>query len=166
MTQTNRHEMVVKRFAELTTGELYEILKARFAVFVVEQRCFYLDMDDIDPLSIHVFLREGQRVVAYARLFPEREAQALLPPETPPMADDADDCVWHVGRMLTTRRGEGLGRRIMEEVVRTAWAQGATLLRMEAQSHAVGFYERLGFQVCSPEFEEAGIPHVRMQRRR
>lgn len=140
-------KLVVKTFAELTTEELYEILKARFSVFVVEQHCFYLDMDDIDYRSFHVCVCEGRKVVAYGRLFEDEEPNA-----------------WHIGRVLTTKRGVGLGRRLMEAIMQTAYAHGATALRMDAQSHAVGFYEKLGFVVCSDEFDEAGIPHKRMER--
>lgn len=141
--------IIVKTFAELTTEELYEILKARFAVFVEEQRCFYLDMDGVDYQSLHIYLRNGLDVIAYARLFEEEE------PNT-----------WHIGRVLTTIRGKGIGKRIMERVIQTAYQHGATTLRMEAQTHAIGFYEKLGFRVCSDEFDEAGIPHVKMELKR
>lgn len=139
-------DIIVKTFAELTTEELYEILKARFTVFVEEQRCFYLDMDGIDYQSLHIYLRKGHDVIAYARLFQEEE------PDT-----------WHIGRVLTTIRGNGIGKQLMERVIQTAYQHGATTLRMEAQTHAIGFYEKLGFHVCSAEFDEAGIPHVKMK---
>ena len=136
----------IKSFEELTNTELYEIIKARFNVFYIEQRCFYPDLDDIDYDSIHLFMQDGREVIAYARLFPE-----------------ATPGVWHVGRVLTTRRNEGLGRKLMQSVMETAWKQGAVKLCMEAQVQAKGFYEKLGFTVTSEEFEEAGIPHVRME---
>ena len=144
----SRATIHTKTFQELTTTDLYEIQKARFKVFVVEQRCFYLDLDDIDYESIHVFMTEGQKeVAAYGRLFREDQPG-----------------VWHIGRVLTVHRGAGLGRQLMASIIRTASELGATTLRMEAQVHAIGFYEKLGFAVCSDEFEEAGIPHVRMER--
>ncbi|MBP3228302.1 MAG: GNAT family N-acetyltransferase [Bacteroidaceae bacterium] len=138
---------VVRTFQELTVEELYEILSARFRVFVMEQRCFYLDPDGTDYHSLHVFVRPEREVLAYARLFPEPE-----------------EGVWHVGRMLTTQRGQGLGRAVMQTVIQAAQERGATLLRMEAQHHAQGFYERFGFRTRSDVFEEAGIPHIRMER--
>lgn len=138
--------VIIKSFAELTTKELYEILKVRFSVFVIEQRCFYLDMDDIDYRSIHFYIKKGKEVIAYARLFEEEE------PNT-----------WHIGRVLTTIRGKGVGKRLMEKVMLFAYQHGTNTLRMEAQSHATGFYEQLGFSICSDEFDEAGIPHVRME---
>lgn len=152
-------DIIVKTFAELTTLDLYEIFKARFAVFVMEQRCFYLDMDDIDYDAIHIFCKEGNEVIAYARLFPDR----LAPEFEVPRSKDAN--AWHIGRLLTRKRGIGLGRTIIEKVISTAHEQGATLLRMEAQTHAIGLYEKFGFKVISCPFDDAGIEHVEMEKR-
>ena len=145
----DRYEPFAKTFAELTLDELYGILRVRAEVFVVEQRCFYLDPDGIDRDSIHVGLRDGSgALAAYARAFPEPGAPG----------------VWHIGRVLAVRRGAGLGRRVMEEAERAARARGAKLLRMEAQRQAAGFYARLGWRETEPDYDEAGIPHVRMEK--
>ncbi len=142
-------ECFAKPYAELSLDELYEILRVRAEVFVVEQRCHYLDPDGVDRIAIHVGIRDDAgALIAYARLFPE---------EGRPGA-------WHVGRVLAARRGEGLGRRVMEEVERVAVLRGAKLLRMEAQRQAAGFYARLGWRETGPDFDEAGIPHVRMEK--
>ena len=117
----------VKQFNQLETFELYEIFKARFQVFVMEQRCFYLDMDDIDYNSFHIFSLNGRIVNSYARLFQE---------ETP---------------------------SIMKKVIDVALNNNAKELRLDAQIHALGFYEKLGFTTCSEEFVEAGIPHIMMK---
>ncbi len=138
-----------KTYAELSLDELYEILRVRAEVFVVEQRCHYLDPDGVDRIAIHVGIRDDAgALVACARLFPE---------EGKPGA-------WHVGRVLAVRRGEGLGRRVMEEVERVAALRGVRLLRMDAQRQAEGFYARLGWRETGPDFDEAGIPHVRMEK--
>lgn len=136
----------IKSFKALTTKELYEILKARFKVFVIEQRCFYLDMDDVDYNSVHFFMEEKDAVIAYARLFP-----------------DIEYGVANVGRMLTIYRQKGLGRKIMECVIHHAKSTGFKELRLHAQTHAINFYMRLGFQVCSDVFEEAEMPHIKMK---
>ena len=62
-------DLVSKYFTDLTTRELYEILKARFAVFVVEQNCVYQDIDGQDPESLHVFFEDEGRIAAYLRAF-------------------------------------------------------------------------------------------------
>ena len=71
--------------------------------------------------------------------------------------------MWHVGRVLTRTRGEGMGALLMERVKEVALEHGATLLRLEGQARVRGFYEKSGFHVCSDEFDLAGIPHVKME---
>ena len=67
-----------KYFEELTTTELYEILKTRSEIFVVEQNCVYQDLDDKDYESLHVFSREGKRINAYLRVFYKEEHVAQI----------------------------------------------------------------------------------------
>ena len=140
-------KMLVKPFSGLSTTELYEILKARFIVFYTEQNCRYLDMDDIDYTATHIALfRQGQ-VIAYVRLF-----QGDSPEE------------WHLGRMLTIERGQGFGRRIVAQTEEYASSQGAKAVLLHAQTHAVPFYEKMGYTAYGPVFMEADIPHVAMRK--
>lgn len=143
---SNLMELRIKTFEQLSATELYELLKARAQVFVMEQQILYVDMDDIDYKSIHVFLWNNNKVIACARLFQEDNL-----------------AIWHVGRMLTIERGKGYGKWVMQEVIQQAWQQGAIILRMEAQTHAIGFYEQLGFRCIGEKFEEEGILHIRME---
>ncbi len=146
--KTEKIELKIKRFEELTTAEIYEILRARMAVFVVEQRCPYQDIDGVDYASTHFFYEEEGEVMAYLRAFPR----------------DGEPGVFQIGRVLTVRRRRGLGRALMEAALERMKAEGVTeRLVMEAQSHAIGFYEKLGFRVKSDEFLEDGIPHVVME---
>lgn len=139
-------ELKVKTFSELTTGELYEILKARAEIFVVEQNCVYQDLDDRDQSSLHIFFEEKGRVKAYLRAF------AL------------DDQTVQIGRVLTLRHGTGLGGRLLKEGIRQVWERyAADRIYIEAQCYATGFYEREGFRICTEEFLEDGIPHVGME---
>lgn len=66
---------ISKYFTELTTTELYEILKARAEIFVVEQNCIYQDLDDIDYRSLHIFYEDNDKVIAYLRAF-EKDSDA------------------------------------------------------------------------------------------
>ena len=140
-------QMVVKPFSELSTTELYEMLKARFIVFYSEQNCRYLDMDDIDYTATHIALFRHGQVIAYARLF-----QGTTSGE------------WLLGRMLAIERGRGFGRRIVMQAERYASSQGARTILLHAQTHAVPFYEKLGYTAFGPVFMEADIPHVAMQK--
>ena len=137
---------VVKPFEELTTRELYEILKVRAAVFVVEQEICYQDMDDIDFSATHVALWCDNQIVAYSRVFKDEAPGA-----------------WHIGRVLTTQRNKNYGLQVMKEAIKVAKILGAEQIKIEAQSYATGFYEKLGFRICSDEFLIDGIWHKRMQ---
>lgn len=139
------NKIIVKQFDELTTKELYEILRARFEVFVIEQECVYLDIDGVDYRSLHIFCEENGKVVAYLRAF-EKEKDVI-----------------QMGRVLTTKRGIGLGARLLrysiEEIDKHFHPKK---IYIESQTHAIGFYKREGFKVCSDEFMDAGITHVEM----
>ena len=150
----------IRTFADLSTSELYEILKARYAVFTQEQGIIYLDEDDIDYLSTHLFLARGPIVVAYARLFREK-TETVLNKEKPHL--ESNDAIFCIGRMLTTIRHQGFGTRLMHSILAEAKRQGAKTIRLHAQIPAVPFYERFGFQPVGEPFLEADIPHVLME---
>ncbi|MBO7703779.1 MAG: GNAT family N-acetyltransferase [Solobacterium sp.] len=139
-------ELITKPFEELTTAELYEILKARVDVFVVEQNCPYHELDDLDQKSFHSVLRdEAGRLCAYLRFFEREEG------------------VFQIGRVLTLSRGTGCGGCLLHEAVeRLKKMEGVRMIYLEAQTYAAGFYEKEGFQVVSEPFDEDGIPHVVM----
>lgn len=150
----------IRTFADLSTSELYEILKARYAVFTQEQGIIYLDEDDIDYISTHIFLTRGPIVVAYARLFREK-VETVLNKEKPRL--ESNDAIFFIGRMLTTVRHQGFGSRLMHTLLAEAKRQGAKTIRLHAQIPAVPFYERFGFHPVGDIFEEANIPHQLME---
>ena len=136
-----------KSFQELTLDELYELLRIRADVFVVEQDCVYQDLDGDDQASIHLWLTEGDKVVALCRVCPAGTHM-----------DDVS-----IGRVITTVRGKGYGRRMMLEGIKTAVEHfGASRIDIEAQEYARGFYEQVGFRQSSEPFILDGIPHIRM----
>ena len=135
-----------KQFSDLTTKELYEILKARFTVFVGEQHIHYVDEDNIDYLATHFSLRRQGLVLAYARMFPAKEKG-----------------VYTIGRMLTIDRGQGFAKYLMTRIVEEARARKAHKLRLHAQLQAAPFYEHLGFRTVGDIFSEAELPHVLME---
>jgi ElaA protein len=138
-----------RAFAELSVPELYAIVRLRERVFVVEQRCVYLDADGLDPASRHVFATRDGDVVAYLRVLP-------------PGARFAERSI---GRVVIAPevRGTGLGRELMR---RALVAHGDVSIRIAAQAHLEAFYSRLGFLRVSDVFDEDGIPHVEMLRSR
>lgn len=135
-----------KFFSELSTTEVYEILKARVQIFVVEQRCAYQDIDDIDYDSLHIFYKSGEKITAYLRAF-HKDSETV-----------------QLGRVLTVEHGNGLGGELLKEAIRIVKEKlNPKKLYIEAQTYAIGFYEREGFKVTSEEFLEDGIPHVKME---
>lgn len=141
-------ELKAKFFDELTTSELYEILKSRMQVFVVEQNCIYQDMDGIDYEALHIFFEENGAVAAYLRAYREKDEPGTV----------------HIGRVLTLEHGKGLGGRLLKEGIKIIKEKfSPSKLYIEAQCHAIGFYEREGFKICSEEFLDAGIPHKSME---
>lgn len=139
-------DIVVKSFDELTTVELYEILKARAAIFVVEQNCVYQDLDDVDYQSLHVFYQEDNRVLAYLRAFYKEKG------------------VVQIGRVLTMQRGNGWGGKLLHEgLIQIQKRIPAQKKYIEAQKYVIGSYQREGFQVTSEPFLEDGIEHVQMK---
>jgi ElaA protein len=142
-------ELTIKKYEELTKEELYEILRVRAAVFVVEQNCAYQDLDRIDSHAYHVTLKDGDEIVAYLRVI----EKGIAYEET------------SIGRVLTTRRGCGLGEMIMKEGIKIAEEMmHADKIKIMAQTYAKSFYERFGFRQTSEEFMEDGIPHIMMVR--
>ena len=140
-------KLVIKKFDRLTPREVYEILKIRTAVFVVEQECPYQEVDGTDYDSLHVWLEEDGEIVAYLRVF-ERDAE--------------NDTV-QIGRVLSKRRGEGLGAKVMGYGIEAAQLEmGAKAIFIEAQTYALDFYKKFGFEPCGEEFLEDGIPHTPM----
>jgi len=137
----------IKIFNHLTTVELYEILKARAEVFVVEQNCVYQDLDEKDKKACHVWIEGDGHIKAYLRVLERGVTFEEV----------------SIGRVLTTERGKGYGNEILKAGIDVAKDRfQAEAIRIEAQCYAKGYYEKHGFRQCSEEFLEDGIPHIQM----
>ena len=140
-------ELHVKRYDELTRDELYEIIKIRIDVFVVEQNCPYAEIDGKDIGAYHVWLSENNEIAAYLRVLDKGVS-----------FDDVS-----LGRVLSVKRRCGLGTAIVKEGIRVAKEMfGAERITIEAQTYVKKMYEDLGFVQVSDEFLDDGIPHVKM----
>ena len=140
----------IKKFDELTARELYDVLKLRQDVFVIEQTCIYPDMDGCDFLCRHALLRNNDgELIGYLRILP--------PGQT---FDTAA-----IGRVLVQEdaRGRGAARQLMTEALNFILD---TLMqrqvKLSAQRYLVKFYESLGFAAISEGYVEDGIPHIDM----
>lgn len=138
----------IKKYAELTAAELYEILQCRAEVFVVEQNCVYQDVDGKDLHSIHLFAKDCGKIQAYLRVIePESENQPA-----------------YIGRILTMKqaRRKGLARQLILKGIEIARQLSGTI-ELEAQLYIKEFYKSVGFVECSGEYMLDGMPHVRMK---
>jgi ElaA protein len=134
-------------FEQLSPRELYAILALRSRVFVVEQRCLYLDADGVDLVSRHLWAEQGEAIVAYLRIVP---AGVKFPEVS-------------LGRVITAAevRGTGLGRELMRRGIE---ATGHAAIRIAAQAHLERFYGGLGFSPVGAVYLEDDIPHQDMIR--
>jgi len=140
--------LIAKKFEELNTIEVYEILKARAEIFIMEQNIHYTDIDNVDYKSLHCFFMEENKVIAYLRAFYQE--------------DNSD--IARIGRVLTLRHGNGMGRELMEKsIIEIKEKMKSKKIIMDAQKHAVGFYEKFGFKTVSDDFLEEGVVHVVME---
>lgn len=143
---------VWRSFQELTPDELYDICALRQTVFVVEQKCAYLDADGWDKRSRHLYTRNGDgMLVAYLRLV-EPGVKYAEP---------------SIGRVITHAdvRRTGLGRSLMAEGIRgAAEYYPGSAIRIGAQLWAEEFYRSLGFERVGAQYIEDDIPHVEMIR--
>ena len=139
-----------QRFTDISGEEMHEMLSLRQSVFVVEQKCAYLDADELDTQSWHLLGRRVDgRLVAYGRLnFPNTRY-----PEP------------SFGRVLTTKetRGIGAGRRIVEACIRKSIQEYPGLnIRISAQAHLTKFYQGFGFIRVGDPYDDEGIEHIDM----
>lgn len=139
----------IKSFEELTKKELYEILKLRAEIFVVEQHCFYLDPDDKDYQSLHLVIEKNDEIASYLRIIPKGLSY-----------DTAS-----IGRVLTSPkyRGKGLSRMAMQDAIdyiKKEWQEPK--ITIGAQYYLEKFYTSLGFIRVSDIYLDAGIEHIDM----
>lgn len=142
------------RYAELTRDDVFDLLKLRCEVFIVEQRCPYPDPDEKDrhPDTRHLLARAPDgSLAAYARLIPPGLSFVEA----------------SFGRVITSPdwRGRGLGHGLVREILtrmQSLWP--AQAIRIGAQAHLLDYYRQHGFEPVGEAFDEDGIPHRHMLR--
>ena len=130
-------ELKIKTFDELTLRELYEILRLRAEVFIVEQKGCYQDLDGIDCESLHIFFEEADGSVSgCVRIFPKEDEPGTV----------------QVGRLVCRARRTGMGSKLMEQAERLAKERyGAEELYLTGRKSAEGFYLKCGYRIESDE---------------
>ncbi|HKL15671.1 MAG TPA: GNAT family N-acetyltransferase [Balneolaceae bacterium] len=136
-------------FDEFTPRNLYDVLKLRQDIFIIEQNCIYDDMDGLDAKSRHVLLLDAGNILAgYLR---------IVPP-------DIKFEEYSLGRIAVKKdyRGQGLGRKIVQKGIDTVRSSEARSIRIEAQAHLEDFYKETGFITVSGIYSVDDIPHLQM----
>lgn len=141
----------IKSFEALTVNELYDLMKLRSEIFVVEQNCVYLDIDGKDRMALHLLGEYEEKIVAYSRLF---DAGISF--------DNAS-----IGRVVVDAkyRDRKWGHDLMREAIEGIRSNfGKDRITIGAQLYLKKFYESHGFIQTSEMYLEDDIPHIEMQR--
>ena len=143
-------ELKIKTFEELTKRELYEILRLRSQVFIVEQEGCYQDLDGIDYRSLHVFLEDEQgETAACLRIYEKEDEPGTV----------------QLGRIVVRDRRKGLGSRIMREAEALARERyGARELYLVGRKSAREFYLHCGFRIAMEPTDPKDLPYYRFRR--
>ena len=146
------NSIIAKSWSQLTTDELYAFLRLRTNIFYVEQHVDEEELDDRDrePTTVHFFIADGDRTIAYLRVIEDAEPEQL-------------DARHLIGRVVVDAeyRGRGLAQKLIQNVIEQ---YGHLPMLLHAQSYIVPLYTGFGFETVGDEFVEAGIPHRSMYR--
>lgn len=141
----------IKSFEELTTQELYKIIRARVEVFVIEQDTPYQDLDNYDQKALHIWAEQDGELLAYCRIFDK----GIKYSET------------SIGRVLTTAnaRKKGLGKELISIAIENIEKLFKTSeIRISAQDYLIKFYSDFGFVDTGKKYLEDNLPHTEMKR--
>ena len=142
-------DISIQSFKDLTLFDLYDLLKLRSEVFVVEQNCVYQDIDDKDQKAIHVILKQNDSIIGYTRIFKPGD-----------YFKDAS-----IGRVVIrlNDRHRDLGTLIMKASIQAIKDYFNTNnIKISAQTYLQDFYSNLGFKAVGESYLEDGIPHIAM----
>ncbi len=147
-----------RHFSDLSLNQLYDVLKLRVDVFVVEQTCFYPDLDgekdllDRHPQTLHLLGYQAEQLVAYLRILPKGQN---YPNNV------------SIGRVVTApqARGGGLGHELMTQGLALCQQDFPNeIIKISAQQHLKAYYQKHGFTQVSEMYLEDDIPHIAMIR--
>jgi ElaA protein len=138
------------RFGDFSAALLYEVLRFRQGIFVVEQASPYPDLDGHDERAHHLLLRLDGALAGYLRLIP--------------YPGEARVAIGRVAVAVPARR-QGLARQLMDEALgRCQSDYPDCAVTLSAQTYLAPFYETFGFRATSAPFDDYGLSHVEMAR--
>jgi len=160
MAVTTSHEnlnirLIWLQWTKLDRDVLYELLRLRQQVLIVEQSSPYEDLDGQDSAAMHLLARQGNQLVGYLR--------ALIP--APLSAKPREQTIASFGRLVVSNshRRQGLARQMVRECLKmVASNRPDASIEIEAQSYLQAFYETLGFRAIGEPYDDCGVEHIRM----
>lgn len=143
-------QFYIKKFEELSSIELYQILQLRSEVFVVEQNCVYQDIDSRDLDSFHVMAKFNNEIMGYSRLLPKGISY---------------EAYCSIGRVLIQKnhRIRNYGKKLMQKSIEYCQLHFDAPIKISAQLYLEKFYRSLGFTSVSAPYLEDDIPHIAMK---
>ena len=136
-------------YQQLSKEKLYQIIRLRLEVFVLEQNCIYQDLDNKDQKAIHLVGEEEGKVIAYTRLFKKGD-----------YFENAS-----IGRVIVKKesRKKDYGKTIMQKSIEELKNEhNEENIEISAQKYLIKFYDDLGFKKIGEEYLEDNIPHIKM----
>jgi len=142
-------QYIIKNFKELTNIELYNILKLRQEIFIIEQACIYPDIDNHDENAHHLMALDAGEIIGCLRILGKGVT--------------FKEC--SIGRLVVSKshRGKGIAKEMMQKALDFIGNElQETHIKISAQVYATPFYEGVGFKIVSEKYLEDDIPHVDM----
>ena len=142
-------QTIIKPFQDLSPQELYDVVQLRQNVFIIEQECFYEDLDGYDQQALHLLVYDKSVLAAYLRIFKPgiKYKEASL------------------GRIIVSKtfRGTNVGKSLINEGINYTWDSfSASAIRIEAQSDLQSYYNQFGFLEEGEIYKVDGINHIQM----
>lgn len=142
--------IIAREFSELQGKEVYDLLKLRQDVFIIEQNCIYEDIDRLDFISEHLLLySDDEQLLACCRIVPAGKKLESV----------------SIGRVVSNPkyRGAGYGRILMQQAIDLLRQQYISDVEIEAQTYLLNFYRSFGFKEQGKPYPVDDIPHILMK---
>ena len=141
-------QSTIKRYNDLSKDQFFDILKLRIEIFVVEQCCYYQELDNEDKEAFHVSIYNDGIIVAVGRIIPNLHSKEVK-----------------IGRIAVKmeHRKKGLAYKIMKDImnfISKKYKNFSVLL--SAQTYLIEFYQSFGFKEIGNTYLEDGIEHINM----
>ncbi len=135
---------IIKKYYELTHDEIFNIFQSRINIFVVEQKCPYKEIDEYDKIAYHAYINDNNNLASYCRIIFKNDYAVI-------------------GRVISTIRNKGYGKKILLDAIEFIKNNGYKHIEIEAQTYAIGFYEKVGFIPYGNTFLMDDILHIKMK---